>query len=277
MIRVLESYPGVSAAHAGPARGHEGATLLAAWVHWSQTPPDGWPGLLSAHATLHLPTASIPTRWAAVDGFKLTEREKLDRRQLPDANLTASTHASSAPPTTATEKQLAAWWSELLGIEAIGRDESFFELGGHSLAALQLFARIAREWKIRIPMAALIQAPSPRSLGELIDRQRSGQGTHSVVIPVRPDGHLPPLFCIHGGDGGIFFYRDLAEHFSPGRPLLAIESPALAADDKFDIPNDCGWSALVRSIEIVEVEGKHLTMFAPEYVGALASEISKKL
>jgi thioesterase domain-containing protein len=42
---------------------------------------------------------------------------------------------------------------------------------------------------------------------------------------------LPPLFCIHGGDGGVFFYRDLAQHLPPGRPLLAIESPSLSASD----------------------------------------------
>ena len=50
-----------------------------------------------------------------------------------------------------------------------------------------------------------------------------------------------------------------------------------ATDDKFDIPDDYGWRQLVKSMDIVEVDGKHLTMFAPQHVGALAREISSRL
>jgi amino acid adenylation domain-containing protein len=236
VIRVLEMFPGVSAAHAGPVPGQDGSARLAAWVRWNQPPEDGWPGKLAAFAAAHLPAAAIPARWAAVEDFKLTERGKLDRRQLPEPLLTGSSHASSEPPATPTEKWLAEVWSGLLGVGTIGRDESFFELGGHSLAALRLFARIAKEWKVRIPMAVLIQAPTARMLGEVIDRERSSHGGNkhprSIVVPVRPEGKMPPLFCIHGGDGGVFFYRDLAEKLPPGRPLLAIESPALSADEE---------------------------------------------
>lgn len=281
VIRVLESHPGVSAAHAGPVLGHAGTNVLAAWVRWIEPPEEGWPGLLAAYAAAHLPTAAIPTRWAVVDDFKLTERGKLDRRKLPEPLLTASTHASSDPPATPTEKQLAAIWSGLLGIQTIGRDESFFELGGHSLAALQLFARIAKEWKVRIPMAALIQAPTPRMLGELIDREsarHSGdRAARSIVIPVRPQGHLPPLFCIHGGDGGVFFYRDLAEHLPPGRPLLAIESPALS-DDEEAAPVTVAETAAIYVTALREHQPTgpyHLAGYS--YGGLLVFEIARRL
>jgi thioesterase domain-containing protein len=50
-----------------------------------------------------------------------------------------------------------------------------------------------------------------------------------------------------------------------------------ATDDKFDIPGDYGWSGLVKSLEIVGVKGKHLTMFAPKHIGELARKISKRL
>ncbi len=236
VIRVLESFPGVSTAHVGAVPGHHGSVLLAGWIRWDEPPADGWPGLLDAHAAGHLPIASIPTRWAAVDDFKLTERGKLDRRSLTTPHLTASIQPTSGPPATLTEKRLVGIWSDLLGLETINRDESFFEMGGHSLAALQLFASIAREWQVRIPMAVLIQAPTPRLLGKVIDREVNADLTprhaRSVIIPIRAEGHLIPLFCIHGGDGGVFFYRDLANEFPPGRPILAIESPALAADGR---------------------------------------------
>ena len=281
VIRVLESFPGVSAAHAGPVPGHGGGSQLAAWVRWNVAPEDGWPGKLAAFAAVHLPAAAIPTRWAAVDEFKLTERGKLDRRQLPKPLLTGSSHVSSEPPATPTEKWLAEVWSELLGVRTIGRDESFFELGGHSLAALRLFASIAREWKVRIPMATLIQAPTPRTLGGVIDRERAcHSGTRparSIVVPVRPEGDLPPLFCIHGGDGGVFFYRDLAEMLPPGRPLLAIESPALSADEEaVPVPVEETAAAYVEALRQHQQSGPYL-LAGYSYGGLLVIEIARRL
>lgn len=281
VIRVLEDYPGVSAAHVGPVADEGGALMLAAWVRWNQPPAEGWPGLLAKYAAVHLPTAAIPSRWASVVEFKLTERGKLDRRSLPAPALTASSHASSEPPATPTEKWLADIWSGLLGIRSIGRDESFFELGGHSLAALKLFAKIAREKKVRIPMAALIQAPSLRLLSERIDRETSGtrgfRERESIVVPVRPEGHLPPLFCIHGGDGGVFLYRDLAEVLPPGRPLLAIESPALSADQEVvPVPVEKTAAEYITALRHFQAEGPyHLAGYS--YGGLLVYEIARQL
>jgi thioesterase domain-containing protein/acyl carrier protein len=281
VIRVLESFPGVSAAHAGPVPGHGGGSQLAAWVRWNEAPEDGWPGKLAAFAAVHLPAAAVPTRWAAVAEFKLTERGKLDRRQLPEPLLTGSSHVFSEPPATPAEKWLADTWSELLGVRTIGRDESFFELGGHSLAALKLFAQIAKEWNIRIPMAVLIQAPTPRMLGAVIDRERASHGgsrpSRSIIVPVRPDGHLPPLFCIHGGDGGVFFYHDLAKKLPPGRPLLAIESPALSAEDETSpVPVEETAAAYVAALREQQPNGPyHLAGYS--YGGLLVFEIARRL
>lgn len=277
VIRVLESFPGVAAAHAGPVPGHGGSPLLAAWIRWEKSPADGWPGQLAAHSAIHLPAASVPTRWAAVATFQLTERGKLDRRALPEPALTSSAHASSDPPATATEKWLAEVWSALLGVAKIGRDESFFELGGHSLAALQVFARIARQWKIRIPMAMLMQSPTPRLLGAIIDGRRSADTSVPVVTPIRSEGGEPPLFCIHGGDGGVFFYQDLAHHLPAGRPLLAIEAPALAAEDKvLPVPVEETAASYVLALREVQPHGPfHLAGYS--YGGLLVYEIARQL
>jgi thioesterase domain-containing protein len=48
-------------------------------------------------------------------------------------------------------------------------------------------------------------------------------------------------------------------------------------DDKFEIPDDYGWGSQVESLDIVEVEGEHLQMFAPQHVSTLAREINKRL
>ncbi len=280
VIRVLEDFPGVSAAHVGPIKDQAGTLMLAAWVRWSQDPVAEWPGLIAKYAAVHLPAAAIPSRWASVTDFKLTERGKLDRRSLPEPILTASTHTSSEAPATTTEKWLSGVWSGLLGVRTISRDESFFELGGHSLAALKLFAKIARERGIRIPMAVLIQAPSLRLLAERIDRETTGSTSRikeSIVIPVRSEGHLPPLFCIHGGDGGVFLYHDLAEVLPPGRPILAIESPSLAADEEVvPVPVEKTAADYIVALRHFQPEGPyHLAGYS--YGGLLVYEMARQL
>ncbi len=44
-----------------------------------------------------------------------------------------------------TEQRLAALWSDILGVENIGRNDNFFDLGGHSLMAARLVAALAQE------------------------------------------------------------------------------------------------------------------------------------
>ncbi|MBO9646762.1 MAG: hypothetical protein J7603_26960, partial [Pseudacidovorax sp.] len=52
-----------------------------------------------------------------------------------------SERAYEAPQGEA-EQALAAIWSQVLGVERIGRHDNFFELGGHSLLAARLVARV---------------------------------------------------------------------------------------------------------------------------------------
>lgn len=233
VVREIESFPGVGGCHVGPLDG-----ALAAWVRWTSGPPEAWPAALAAQLARSLPAAAIPTRWAAVESFPLTERGKTDIRALPLPTLHASAGAGREAPATEGERRIAAIWCDLLGLDRVGRDESFFALGGNSLAALRMFAMIAREWQVRIPMATLLQAATPRLLAAHLEQTGSGTTRHDepVVAVIRDEGDLEPLFCIHGGDGGVIFYRNLTDHFPARRPLLAIEAPSLAGDAEVVVP-----------------------------------------
>jgi len=80
-------------------------------------------------------------------------------------------------PANALEEQLASLWQELLGVGPIGVLDSLLDLGGHSLLAIRLVGRIQHDFGVRIPVAALLRAPTVRAVAE--------QVTELVVTDVR--------------------------------------------------------------------------------------------
>ncbi|MBL3945345.1 hypothetical protein FH719_24165, partial [Bacteroides thetaiotaomicron] len=77
-----------------------------------------------------------------LDALPLTTNGKLDRRALPEPDDDAFVQAQYEAPQGETERTLAALWSDLLGVERVGRHDNFFALGGHSLIAVQLIERL---------------------------------------------------------------------------------------------------------------------------------------
>ncbi|MCL4265828.1 MAG: SDR family NAD(P)-dependent oxidoreductase [Anaerolineae bacterium] len=66
-----------------------------------------------------------------------------------------------AAPATDLEKQIAAIWSDLLGVDAVGAQDNFFELGGNSLIGVDLVTRLRQESGIdTIPLNMLYEAPT---------------------------------------------------------------------------------------------------------------------
>ncbi len=70
------------------------------------------------------------------------------------------------------EREVAAIWSSLLGIEAIGVADDFFDLGGHSLLATQLNARIHEIFGIQLDLDDLFDMPTVAGTAELLLRRQ---------------------------------------------------------------------------------------------------------
>ncbi|WP_029561617.1 condensation domain-containing protein, partial [Xanthomonas oryzae] len=80
-----------------------------------------------------------------------TTNGKLDRRALPAPDTDALAAQTYVAPKGEQEALLAAVWSELLGVEHVGRHDSFFALGGHSLLAITLIERLRqRGWQLDV-------------------------------------------------------------------------------------------------------------------------------
>lgn len=233
--RALLSHPLVADAHVAAYPPGSSNPALAAWIIPRADLPADWASRLARHGKASLSAAAVPTLWATLPAFPLNERGKLDRARLPEPAPAVGDNARHAPPRGPVETTLVEIYSRLLGQNSIGRDDSFFDLGGSSMDAMRLFAEIASEFGKHLPMALLARAPTPALLAEHIVADHENEGGPRVhALPMVTNGRNPALFCIHGGDGGVLFYRGLAEAFSAHQNLLAIESPALGSAEPLD-------------------------------------------
>ncbi|RKG80214.1 amino acid adenylation domain-containing protein, partial [Corallococcus sp. CA049B] len=169
---------------------------------------------LRAHLKQHLPEYMVPAAFVPMDALPLTSNGKVDRKALPapDASALRASHAYEAPATPLEEK-LAALWSEVLRVPAVGRTDNFFELGGHSLLATQLVARVRAALDVELPLRALFEAPTIEALAERL--QLTAAGTR-----------LPPLTRIaHEGPPQLSFAQQrlwLLDQLQPGNAAYNI-------------------------------------------------------
>jgi len=84
-----------------------------------------------------LPPHMIPSLFVTLSCMPLTPSAKIDRLALPPPERGRGEVARYQAPETGMEKQLAAVWCEVLGLERVGADENFFDLGGHSLLTVK--------------------------------------------------------------------------------------------------------------------------------------------
>ena len=78
-------------------------------------------------------------------------------------------------PSTPVEKRVAAMFTELLGVENVGLNDSFFDLGGHSLLAFRLINRLRDEFQVEFPVSVLFEEDF--TVAKAVRRLEQYQGT----------------------------------------------------------------------------------------------------
>jgi amino acid adenylation domain-containing protein len=125
-------------------------------------------GVLSEHLLRELPEYMVPSAFVFLDALPLTPNGKLDRKALPAPEGDAYARRSYEAPQGEVEAALAEIWSELLGVERVGRRDHFFELGGHSLLAIKLIRRMRRaglNTDVRVPFTTPVLAELALAVG----------------------------------------------------------------------------------------------------------------
>ncbi|MEM8961757.1 MAG: non-ribosomal peptide synthase/polyketide synthase, partial [Acidobacteriota bacterium] len=168
-----------------------------------------------------LPGYMVPSAFVVLDRLPLLPNEKVDRKRLPTPEPTRSERVYVAPRTP-LERQIAALFAEVLGVEQVGVEDDFFALGGHSLLATRLVSALRRELGIEVPLRQLFDTSDVAGLARAVERLDGSE-------------HLPPITAIERQptrDGSFHLPLSFAQErlwfqsqLEPDSPAYNIPSP----------------------------------------------------
>jgi acyl carrier protein len=147
-----------------------------------------------AHLKTKLPEYMIPAIWVEMENLPLTPNGKIDRKAMPDPDITTLLSNEYIAPRNETEQALAGIWQELLSVEKVGVHDNFFDLGGHSLLAMRLVSAIRKRLKIETPIVDIFNYPTVATLAEQVQNQPGRQLLTTIeIVDPRPSKFLFPL------------------------------------------------------------------------------------
>jgi amino acid adenylation domain-containing protein len=141
---------------------------------------------LRTHLSATLPEYMVPAAYVRLETLPLTSNGKVDRRALPAPEGEAFATREYEAPLGEVERVVAGIWSELLGVERVGRRDHFFQLGGHSLLAVQLTSRVRQALGVEV------------ALGELFARPTLADFAAGLATAARAS--LPPILRAEGAE-----------------------------------------------------------------------------
>jgi amino acid adenylation domain-containing protein len=161
----LREHPAVRDAVVAAREDRPGDTrLVAYWVGAEAVGAEA----LRRHAGERLPEYMVPAAYVHLPALPLTPSGKLDRRALPAPDADAFARHAYEAPVGEAEEALGAIWSEVLGVERVGRRDDFFDLGGHSLLAVQAISRIRRVMGVELELGTVFARPVLKELAEAL-------------------------------------------------------------------------------------------------------------
>lgn len=137
----LTGLPCVEHAVVAPVRRPNGQSCLAAYLVADPAPT---PSEVRLALAAQLPGYMIPVGFHLLDHLPMTAHGKVDRAALPPPDFSRPPLATAfTPPAPGPEREIAAVWADLLGIDEIGAHDDFGDLGGDSLLAAEAAERLS--------------------------------------------------------------------------------------------------------------------------------------
>jgi amino acid adenylation domain-containing protein len=229
------------------------------------------PVRLRARLSEKLPEYMLPAAFVPLPALPLTPNGKLDRKALPAPDGQGLAQQAYAAPQGEIEQMIAALWSELLGVERVGRHDNFFDLGGYSLMVFQVIEGL-KQRGFEVALQDVLLAQELSTLAQLITADRSEAGEQWITI--RKGGSRRPLIFIHEPSGEVLSYERLARHIDEEVGIYGIRADrnAVTADSS----NEALAAGYVQLIRQGQPDGPY-RLAGWSAGGVLAYEVARQL
>lgn len=223
-----------------------------------------------------LPDYMVPAMFMPLETFPLNANGKLDRKALPTP-ISEHTHVSDdgEPLQDEWELKLSSLWCQILQVSSVSQTDNFFELGGDSLLAAQLSTRIEHTFNHLFPVANLFKAPTLHAMATLL-RENKGDESGQVLVPIQPQGHKPPLFCLHTKTGSVFDYYGIAKYLGTDQPVYGVQARGFDRQEVYCDRIETMAADYIQEIQSLQPEGPYY-LCGYSFGGLLAYEIAQQL
>ena len=208
-----------------------------------------------------LPSQMVPSVFVVLEELPLSANGKIDRAALTAIKANLASHGEAqercVQPQDKLELKLQRIWERVLAVSPIGMDDNFFELGGHSLLAVRLFAQIEKSLGRNLPLATLFQAPTIRSLAEVL-RKDGWDAPWSSLVLLQGGGNRRPFFCVHAAGGNVLEYHALAQLLGSDQPFYGFQAQGLDGNQAPHTSIKEMAAHYIREMREVQPEGPYL-------------------
>lgn len=165
-------------------------------------------------------------------------------------------------PRNDIELKLVKIWENLLGIDSVGITDDYFELGGKSLMAIKMFSLIESKMGVKLPPTTLLFATTIEKITEkLLETKNEGLANWEFLVPLKTQGESTPLFCVHGGEGHVLFYKPLPKFLGTERPVYLLQPKGINGDGPMHTSTEAMGRDYLSEILQVQTEGPYNIMF----------------
>jgi amino acid adenylation domain-containing protein len=132
-----------------------------------------------------LPEYMVPSAFVNLRELPLTANGKIDRRALPDVDISRLAGAGHyEAPRTVVEQELAKIWADVLQADHVGMHDNFFALGGHSILATVVAARAQDTFGVDALLRSVFESPTIAELAEVIELNLHGKDARGKLPQV---------------------------------------------------------------------------------------------
>ncbi|MER5889585.1 amino acid adenylation domain-containing protein [Streptomyces sp. NPDC001941] len=116
-----------------------------------------------------LPAYAVPEDYLMVPELPLNQNGKIDRKKLAGWAAPQQRKTDEEPVHAGVESDVAALWSELLGLRVTARNVSFYDLGGNSLLSMRLTQRLSKRFDKAFTLRRVQKASTVAELARLVE------------------------------------------------------------------------------------------------------------